>query len=117
ADSLRRALARRETPALHWSLAYTLLLMGKYAQAWPHFEHRHAALGLRTASPHKARWNGRAVAGSTLLILDEQGLGDTLQFLRFLPLIPRGLDARIIFAGKPAVLPLVRRMLPSADVY
>jgi hypothetical protein len=57
------------------------------------------------------------VTASTLLVLDEQGLGDTLQFLRFLPLIPLGAGGRIIFAGKPAMLPVVHRLLPAADVF
>ncbi|MDY6984036.1 MAG: hypothetical protein SV422_13205, partial [Pseudomonadota bacterium] len=114
---LEQALALKPTPQLHWQLAYTFLLLGRFTAAWPHFEHRHAALGLRTAHPAKPRWDGTAVTQSTLLVLDEQGIGDTLQFLRFLPLIPRGPGARIIFAGKPAVLPLVESMLQPADVF
>lgn len=116
-DYLAKALATKPTPQLHWQLAYTLLLLGRFTAAWPHFEHRHAALGLRTAHPAKPRWDGSQVTHSTLLVLDEQGIGDTLQFLRFLPLIPRGAGARIVFAGKPPVLPIVERMLPPADVF
>lgn len=114
---LQRALAEKESAQLHWQLAYTLLLMGRYEAAWPHFERRHEALALRTAHPAKPRWDGSPVTNATLLVLDEQGIGDTLQFLRFLPLIPRGAGARIIFAGKPAVLPLVQRLLPPGDVF
>ncbi|HSV82051.1 MAG TPA: tetratricopeptide repeat protein [Ramlibacter sp.] len=116
ADCLQRALAGSDAPSLHWDLAFTLLLAGRYAQAWPHFDYRHAALGLRTAHPDKPRWDGRPVGG-VLLVLDEQGLGDTLQFLRFLPLIPRATGGRVIFAGKPATLAVVRRLLPSDDVF
>ena len=116
AACLQRALAGADTPAMHWDLAFTLLLMGRYGEAWPHFEHRHAALGLRTADPAKPRWDGQPVTG-TLLVLDEQGLGDTMQFLRFLPRIPVAPGGRVIFAGKPETLPVVRRMLPTADVF
>lgn len=115
--SLRHALEGADTPSLHWDLAWALLLAGHYRAAWPHFEYRHAALGLRTPGPDKPRWDGRPVADGTLLVLDEQGLGDTLQFLRFLPLIPRGPGGRIIFAGKPATLSVVRRILPEGDVF
>ncbi|MGE3932192.1 MAG: tetratricopeptide repeat protein [Rhodospirillaceae bacterium] len=115
ADCLRQALAGGDTPALRWDYAYVLLLLGRYGEAWPHFDHRHAHLRLRTPEPSKPRWDGATVTG-TLLVLDEQGLGDTLQFLRFLPRIPVGPGGRVIFAGKPAVLPAVRRFMPADDV-
>lgn len=114
---LRRALGAADTPSIHWDLAWSLLLRGRYSEAWPHFEHRHAALGLRTPGPAKPRWDGRPVAAGTMLVLDEQGLGDTLQFLRFLPRIPLGGGGRVIFAGKPGTLSVVRRLLPEGDVY
>lgn len=117
AACLRRALVTADTPSLQWDLAFTLIMQGRYAEAWPHFEHRHTALGLRTADPAKPRWDGSPVTGGVLLVLDEQGLGDTLQFLRFLPRIPVGPAGRVIFAGKPATLSAVRRLLPAADVF
>jgi glycosyltransferase involved in cell wall biosynthesis len=113
---LSRALRTADTPSLHWDLAWSLLLLGRYRDAWPHFAHRHAALGLRTPGPSKPLWDGRPVENGTLLVLDEQGLGDTLQFLRFLPQIPKGPGGRVIFAGKPATLSVVRRILPEGDV-
>lgn len=113
---LQRAADAVDSPSAHWDLAFVLLQMGRYAEAWPHFEHRHAALGLRAPDPSKPRWDGRPVENATLLVLDEQGLGDTLQFLRFLPRIPVAGGGRVIFAGKPAVLPVVRRFMPAADV-
>jgi glycosyltransferase involved in cell wall biosynthesis len=105
---LRRALALRPADAdRHWRLAWALMLLGRFAEAWPHFDRRHEALGLR--QPHdKPRWDGRPVTGFRLLVLDEQGAGDTIQAARYLPLIPRGEGGRVIFAGKPSVLPLLR---------
>lgn len=117
AEALRRSARLDGKPDTHWDLAFTMLLMGRYAEAWPHFEHRHAALGLRRVGPATPRWTGDAVTGETLLVLDEQGLGDSLQFLRFLPLIPLGPGGRVIFAGKPAALPAVRRLLPPENVF
>lgn len=115
--SLRQALRGADTPSLHWDLAWCLLLSGRYREAWPHFGYRHAALGLRTPDRDKPMWDGRPLTEGTLLVLDEQGLGDTLQFLRFLLLIPKGPGVRVIFAGKPATLSGVRRILPEEDVF
>nr|WP_239031446.1 tetratricopeptide repeat protein [Modicisalibacter sp. R2A 31.J] len=114
-DCLRRALANEPAPLTHWELAFTLLLLGRYAAAWPHFEYRHAALGLRTPHPSNPRWTGEPLGTRTLLVVDEQGLGDTLQFLRFLADVPRQ-NGRVVFAGKPATLPVVRRLLPHVEV-
>lgn len=116
-DHLRQAAAHAETPSIHWDLAFTLLLAGRYAEAWPHFDRRHAALGLRTAHHTKPRWQGEPVTDGTLLVLDEQGLGDTMQFVRFLPRIPVGTGGRVIFAGKRATLSVVRRLMPQDDVF
>ncbi|MBU0888369.1 MAG: hypothetical protein KJ904_14525 [Alphaproteobacteria bacterium] len=116
AASLRESVRIDGKPGTQWDLAFTLLQMGRYAEAWAPFEHRHAALGLRRIGPATPRWKGEAVTGRTLLILDEQGLGDTLQFLRFLPLIPIGPGGRILFAGKASALPAARRLLPPEDV-
>lgn len=121
ARALRRSVDIDPRAAAHWDLAFTLLLQGRYAEAWPHFEHRHAALGLRTPEASLPRWDGGPLAGRTLLVLDEQGLGDTVQFLRFLPHIPSaariGDGGRVIFAGKAETLSMAQRLLPPEDVF
>ena len=69
-------------------------------------------------SPAKApaRWNGEPLAGRSLLIRAEQGFGDTLQFVRFVPLIAgpsSGASAgqpsrsRIVLEVQPSLLPLI----------
>ena len=74
-----------EFPALHWNLGLALLLAGDYAAAWPEYEWRLRAPEFAHAlSSHPgAAWNGEDLAGKTLLVTSEQGLGDAIQFLRF----------------------------------
>jgi Tfp pilus assembly protein PilF len=89
-------------PQLHWNLALALLLVCDYERGWREYEWRlrtpELAAQLRAfAGP---RWNGEDPRGRTILVTAEQGLGDTIQFLRFAShLADRG--ARVIVAVPP----------------
>jgi tetratricopeptide (TPR) repeat protein len=99
-DSFGKGLAvAPDFPQLHWNLALALLLIGDYEQGWREYEWRlrtpELAAQLRTfAGP---RWSGDDPSGRIILVTAEQGLGDTIQFLRFASaLADRG--ARVITA-------------------
>ena len=82
----RRALSI--TPAFaqaHWNLALALLAIGEYAEGWREYEWRLrlAELGGRAPSLPFPRWHGEDLRGKTLLVTPEQGIGDALQFIRF----------------------------------
>jgi len=93
------ALARLPTLArANLNKALALLLKGDFAAGWPLFEWRWEALGPRTARRHLGQplWLGETpLAGRTILLHHEQGLGDTVQMLRYVaPLTDLG--ARVI---------------------
>ena len=65
-------------------------------------------------------WDGRPLAGSTVLVRCYHGLGDTIQFARFLPMLARTAHQTIVWAQPPllgllARLPQVGRLLPLHD--
>lgn len=94
------------------NLALCLLKQGRLSEAWPEYEWRwHASHprgnSSRLASLSKPRWTGQDLAGKTLLLAPEQGLGDTIQFARFAtPLAAKG--ARTVIAAHPSLVPLLR---------
>jgi Tfp pilus assembly protein PilF len=95
------------------NLAHTLLVTGRMAEGWPHYEKR---LGLGTARQafEAALWRGAALDGRTLLVHADQGFGDTLQFCRYLPLLPQ--DGKVVVEVQPALAGLLRRTAWGAAV-
>ncbi|HEY8102487.1 MAG TPA: tetratricopeptide repeat protein [Burkholderiaceae bacterium] len=70
----------------HWNKAIVLLLQGNFAEGWAEYEYRWKCTGA-TPPRHAAapEWRGvDNLSGKTILLYAEQGLGDTLQCIRFL---------------------------------
>ena len=89
--------------AARFHRATTLLAAGDYAAGWAEYEWRWACTGRAPRSPAPP-WHGEPLAGQTILLHAEQGLGDTLQFVRYAPLVAaRG--GRVVLQAPP---PLVR---------
>jgi hypothetical protein len=75
-----------DQPTANFNLAVALLLMGDYARGWAQYETRWNFEHLAGTLPNftQPRWTGQPLAGRTILVLGEQGHGDTIQFGRFL---------------------------------
>ena len=94
-DAFRSALnSFPSDPMLQTDLSFVLLLKGEYAEAWPLYESRLKIPGTSTDKRFaKPLWDGRPMPGKPILLHWEQGLGDTLQFIRYAPLVAeRGLE-------------------------
>lgn len=75
--------------AAHWNLAVCFLLAGRFAEGWEKFGWRRR-VGYLKSYPHnhmQPAWDGRRFDGQRLFVHCEQGLGDAIQFARFLPLV------------------------------
>lgn len=89
-DCYRRILAEKpgEIPA-HYNLATSLLTIGEFGEGLAEYEWRLKKPDLLPRPYPQPVWMGEPLAGRTLLLYWEQGCGDTLQFLRFIPLIQK----------------------------
>lgn len=67
----------------HKNQAIVWLLLGDYARGWAEYEWRWRCPGSAPPVVNGPRWDGSPVAGRTILLHWEQGLGDTLQFIRY----------------------------------
>jgi tetratricopeptide (TPR) repeat protein len=111
-DAFRRALAAAPDFAqAHWNLGLALLAYQEFAEGWREYDWRLAIaeLGRDVRGPTGPRWDGANPDGKTIVLTSEQGLGDTLQFVRFArDLASRG--ARVLVQAQPAL----RNLLASA---
>ncbi|EDN67029.1 TPR repeat containing protein [Beggiatoa sp. PS] len=92
----------------HTNYSLTLLKNGQLLPGWQEFEWRLKNKEISTPQFKKPKWDGTALAGRRLLVHWEQGLGDSIQFVRYLPLIKNG---TVIFVCQPALENLFKGLL------
>jgi tetratricopeptide (TPR) repeat protein len=108
--------------------AMLLLLEGKLDQAWPDYEWRWKIADRPEQKFPQPVWDGSPLGGRTIFLHTEQGLGDTIQFLRYAPLVKQR-GGRVIVGCQQSLLRLLARSpgidqlvgegssLPSFDVH
>ena len=106
-----------DAPELAWGKARLLLSLGHFKEGWLLYESRLQLAHLRPLQRHVAvpRWNGTGLSGETLLVYAEQGLGDTLQFCRLVPLLEaRGVE--VVFEVQPSLAKLLRSLAMQGEI-
>jgi tetratricopeptide (TPR) repeat protein len=118
-ESFHASMRWSDDPAsARFNVALCRLLAGDYAQGFAEYEARWQTPEF-AAPPQVAgrpRWTGDAsIAGKTVLLHPEQGLGDTIQFCRYAPLIA-DLGARVILGAPTPLRDLLRSVDPRVEV-
>lgn len=120
----RQALAvQPDNAEVRYNLSLITLARGNFAEGWEEFEWRwQGAESSRRNRREFSRpqWRGEDIRGQTVLLHAEQGLGDTLQFCRYAPLVAaRG--ARVVLECQPSLVRLlgslagVDRIVPAGQ--
>ncbi|MFC5495967.1 tetratricopeptide repeat protein [Caenimonas terrae] len=97
-----------DDPELHWALSMACLLLGDFAAGWSEHEWRlrHPVYSRKVVQLPQPRWQGETLQGRTIFLHAEQGFGDSLQFIRFLPDVA-GRAGTVLLHLPPQLIPLV----------
>ena len=116
-EALRRA---PDDDEFRTNFSLSLMQTADLAQAWDLYEYRWRADGhLREAYRYDPalEWHSGSLAGKRLRVWWEQGLGDTLCFVRYLPLVAERFNPQAIsLECQPGMGRLLRHSLPGVEV-
>ena len=104
-------------PEAEFNRSLGLLRSGNFRAGWSAYEKRwQAKVGIGTGHVDRPLWLGREpIAGRKLLVEFEQGFGDAIQALRYVPLL-EGLGAQCWIHALASLLSLVQRSFPRSTV-
>ena len=122
--ALRAALAlQSELPDAHALLGMSLLSRGQFDPGWREWAWRQRMAFRQRGNPLAAMpgperpiWQGEPLPGATILVWDDQGSGDAIQFFRYLPLLRARDPGGVIWLTHPHLRSLLARSAPDIAV-
>lgn len=115
---LLRALGQKHDHADgHLALAQNLLAMGEFPSGWLEYEWRNETEAGKNAMPKmtSAHWNGMPIPKGRILLVGDQGYGDTIQFARYIPMVARLCDEVVL--GCSAEMGPILQNIPGVKQY
>lgn len=86
----------------HYNRSMLWLLQGDFERGWPEHEWRRQTKDHRKSPKPEPQWDGSPLAGKSILLYVEQGLGDTIQFIRYAA-VAKERGATVIVQCQPAL--------------
>ena len=97
-----------ENAEAHVGRALVLLVSGDFEHGWREYEWRWRLAPFKDARFGRPRWDGSNLAGRSILISVEQGFGDAIHFIRYVPML-KSLGATVIVSCQPELMSLLGR--------
>ena len=117
-EAQRRTLALNPAmPSAHFELAEALLLSGQFAEGWEEYEWRFRLPNVPQPLPagEQPQWDGQPMPSETLLLIGDQGFGDTIQFARYIPLVAKRCP-KLVVACSAEMFPVISQQ-PGVQAY
>src|SRR5262249_31086445 len=99
-----------------WQRGLFRLMHGDFERGWPDFEVRWALPNKPPRVFERPRWDGTPVPGKTILVFAEQALGDTIEFIRYLPMVKER-AARVIFECQRPLVGALRGIAGADELF
>ncbi len=101
----------------HWNLSISLLVTGNFERGWPEYEWRLKTPELAGTEKRfvQPAWQGERLDGKRILLHAEQGFGDSIQFIRYAPLIAQR-GGRVLVECRPGLKRLFETVRGIAQV-
>jgi len=117
-ESFDRAIALAPDLAeAHWNKGLLCLSVGDFARGWAGYEWRWRREGeLQPREFTQPQWRGETLVGKTILLHAEQGFGDSIQFIRYLPMVAEK-GGKIILEIPDGLAPLVVNAVNIDGIY
>jgi FkbM family methyltransferase len=118
-----------DDPETHMNVGILLLLRGEFAEGWAEYEWRWKRPDNPLPRFPQPRWDGSPLDGRTILLTHEQGLGDTIHFVRYAARLKERFACRVLVSSPVGLQPLLStcpgidqlvtgdRDLPAFDVF
>ncbi|WP_111976380.1 tetratricopeptide repeat protein [Algibacillus agarilyticus] len=101
-------------PKVRFSYGIVLLLNGQFDQGWAEYQHRINALKLAHKPANTTNWTGQSLTNKHLIVIHEQGLGDTINFARYIPLLTRS-AAKITLKVQAPLVNQLKNLVGAGD--
>lgn len=99
---------------IRWNRALLLITLGQWEEGWKEYNWR---TGTVTRNPTKLQWDGSYLGpDKTLYLWWEQGYGDTLNMLRFIPQVKKQSGARLVIEVQHPIVPLLHDLIGTSGV-
>jgi hypothetical protein len=92
-----------ESVTAHWNRSLALLQVGNYEHGWREYEWRWKRKETKPRPFKQPQWDGAPLDGRSILLHMEQGFGDMLQFIRYVPLVKLKGGSVVVAAPPPLV--------------